>query len=327
MLRKFLTQTLQLLVAALNIGQQALGEGAILNIGQDILHALLGIGINNARARNVAAKLGSIRYRVVHVGDAALKHQVHDELHLVQHLKVGHFWLVSSLSQNLEAGANQELYATAQNSLLTKEVSNRLCFEGRRDNAGTRTTDGCCIRQGQIVAFALRILFGSNKARNTLAINELAANQMTRPLRRNHANGDIGLRFNQLKVDIQAVPKQQRIAVFQVGGNFIFKDLLLRGIWCQQHDYVCPLGSFCYGLDLKAGFLGLCRRLGAFTQTNNNLDAGIAQVLRVRVPLGAVANNGYLATLNDRQIRIIVVEGFNSHVVVLNSVVIVSSMN
>ena len=45
------------------------------------------------------------------------------------------------------------------------------------------------------------------------------------------------------------------------------------------------------------------------------------------MPLGAVTNNGYLATLNDSQIRIIVVEGFNSHVVVLNSVVIVSSMS
>ena len=43
--------------------------------------------------------------------------------------------------------------------------------------------------------------------------------------------------------------------------------------------------------------------------------------------LGTVADDGYLAVLNDGQIRIIVIKGLNCHVLILNSVVIESSMN
>ena len=150
---------------------------------------------------------------------------------------------------------------------------------------------------------------------------------MTRSLRSNHSDGDIGLRLNQLEVNIQTVTKQQCIAIFQVRGDFLFKDLLLRGIWRQQHNDVCPLSSLCHGLNLKACFLSLVRRLGTLAQADNNLNAGVTQVLRVCMTLGTVADDGYLAVLNDGQIRIIVIKGLNCHVLILNSVVIESSMN
>src|SRR5699024_57527 len=129
------TQTLEFLVATLNISQQTLGEGAVLDISQDVLHALLGTSIDNAWAGDVATELSGVRYRVVHVADAALEHEVNNQLELVQNLEVRHLWLVASFGQNLKTGLDQFLGATAQNCLLTEEVSDGLCLEGRWDNA------------------------------------------------------------------------------------------------------------------------------------------------------------------------------------------------
>src|SRR5699024_7090297 len=103
------TQVFQFLVAAFNVGQQTLGEGAVLNIRQDVLHALLGSSVDNAWAGDVATELSGVRDRVVHVANAALEHEVNNQLELVQNLEVGHFWLVASFGQNLETSLNQFL--------------------------------------------------------------------------------------------------------------------------------------------------------------------------------------------------------------------------
>ena len=42
-----------------------------------------------------------------------------------------------------------------------------------------------------------------------------------------------------------------------------------------------------------------------------DLDAGVAQVQRVGVALGAVADDGNLAALDDRQVGVVVVEHFS----------------
>src|SRR5699024_7137993 len=67
------------------------------------------------------------------------------------------------------------------------------------------------------------------------------------------------------------------------------------------------------GADGQTGLLGLGPRLRALLQTDAHLDAGVAQAQRVRVPLAAVADDRDLAALDDRQIRIVVVEDLDCH--------------
>ena len=136
---------------------------------------------------------------------------------------------------------------------------------------------------------------------------------MARTLRRNHADGDVSGRLNEAEVNVEAVTEEQGVARLQVGLNVLGEDLRLGGIRSQQHDDVGPLGGLRVGEDLEAGLFGLHARLGAFTQTDSNLNARVAQVLRVGVALGAVADDGDLAALDDRQICICVVERFNCH--------------
>ena len=75
--------------AGLVFQDEGLGIVAGLDVLQALAHRVLRVFGDDARAGHVLAVLGVVRDRVVHVGDAALVDQVHDELELVQALEVG----------------------------------------------------------------------------------------------------------------------------------------------------------------------------------------------------------------------------------------------
>ena len=211
-----LAQPLELLVAALDVGDEALDEGAVLDLGQDLLHPLLGVGVDHARPGQVAAELRGVGHRVVHPRDAALVHQVDDELELVQHLEVRQLGGVSGLDHDVEAGLDEFLGAAAQHGLLTEQVGLGLVLERGLDDAGAGAADALGVGQRERLALALGVLVDRDQTRHALAVDELAAHQVPGALRRDHADGDVRGRLDQIEVDVQAVAEEQRVAVFQI---------------------------------------------------------------------------------------------------------------
>ncbi|SKW58265.1 Uncharacterised protein [Mycobacteroides abscessus subsp. abscessus] len=136
---------------------------------------------------------------------------------------------------------------------------------------------------------------------------------MAGALRGDHGNGDVGRRLDQTEVDVQAVSEEQRIAVLEVRLDLVLEDLGLRSVGREDHDDVGPLGDLFGGIDLQPLLGDLLARLGALTQADLHLNAGVAQAQRVRVPLAAVPDNADLASLNEGQVRIVVVEHLNCH--------------
>ena len=86
---------------------QFVGERAVLDLGEDLLHLGLGLVGDDARAGDVVAPLGGLGDRPAHLLQAALVHQVDDQLQLVQALEVRDLRLVAGLDQRLEAGLDQ----------------------------------------------------------------------------------------------------------------------------------------------------------------------------------------------------------------------------
>ena len=171
-------QALQLLVAVLDVGDEALGEGAVLDVGQDVLHALLGVGVDDARAGEVAAELRGVGHRVVHVGDAALEHQVNDELQLVQALEVRHLRLVTGLDQHLETNLDQLLGAAAQHGLLAEQVGLGFFTEVGLDDAGLAAAVGHRVRQGNVARRAGLVLVDGDQVRHCLLYTSDAADDI-----------------------------------------------------------------------------------------------------------------------------------------------------
>src|SRR5699024_4369421 len=76
----------------------------------------------------------------------------------------------------------------------------------------------------------------------------------------------------------------------------------------QDHDQVRLLHGLGHGEHAQALCLGLCGGLGAGAQADADVDAGVTQAERVGVPLRAVADDGDLATLDDREVGVGIVE-------------------
>src|SRR3954447_9977580 len=117
-------------LAGVELLDQLAGERTVLDLAQDAAHLLAGLLVDQPRAAGVAAVLGGVRHRPVHLGDAALVHQVDDQLHLVQALEVGRLGLVTRLDQGVEARLDQLGQAAAEHSLLAEQVGLGLLGEG-----------------------------------------------------------------------------------------------------------------------------------------------------------------------------------------------------
>ena len=86
-------------------------------------------------AGDVFAILRVVGDGVVHVGDAALVHQVDDQLEFMQALEVGHFRRVTRFHQGIEAGLDQFDAAAAKHGLLAEQIGLGLFAERGLDHA------------------------------------------------------------------------------------------------------------------------------------------------------------------------------------------------
>src|SRR5690606_20824459 len=139
----------EVLLAAVELLHQLVGEAAVLDLVEDAAHLLLGLGVDQPVTAGVAAVLGGVRDGPVHLRDAALVHEVDDELHLVQALEVGHLRLVAGLDQGLEARLDQLGDAAAEHRLLTEQVGLGLLLEGGLQRARPGAADRLGVRQGE----------------------------------------------------------------------------------------------------------------------------------------------------------------------------------
>src|SRR3546814_14535858 len=105
-----------------------------------------------------------------HVGDAALIHQIDDQLHLVQALEIGHLGGVAGLDQRLVAGGDQRGEAAAQHNLLAEQIGLARFLDGRLDDAGAAAADGAGVGVTDIESGAGRMLMHRDKDRYAAAL-------------------------------------------------------------------------------------------------------------------------------------------------------------
>ena len=119
-----------------------LGEPPALDLLEDALHLLLGLIGDDAGPAGYVAILGRGADRVAHVGDAALVDQVHDQLHLMQALEIGHLRRIARRHQRLVPRLDEGRQPAAQHHLLAEEIGLRLLAEVGLDDPGAAAADG-----------------------------------------------------------------------------------------------------------------------------------------------------------------------------------------
>src|SRR5690606_19642465 len=174
-------------------------------------------------------------------------------------------------------------------------------------------TDGASIGQADVTGCTGLVLMHGDQCRHAAALIVSAANGVVRCLGGDHDDVDVFTRLNLAVVHVEAVGESQHSAGRDVVGNVVTMDLGDVLVRKQNHDKIGCLHGFRNFLNLQACVLGLGPRGAALAQADDDVNAGIVQVLRMCVALRAVTDDGNGFALDQRKIAILVV--VNLHVV------------
>ena len=136
---------------------------------------------------------------------------------------------------------------------------------------------------------------------------------MARALRSDHEHRVILGRLDVAVVDVEAVGEGDGRARLDVGLDVVGPDGALVLVGGQNHNHVGFGGSLGHGLDLEALLLGEINRLGGRTQADDHVDTGIAQVQRVGVALGTVADDCDFLAFEDGKIAVVLIPDLCCH--------------
>src|SRR5690606_32952045 len=131
---------------------------------------------------------------------------------------------------------------------------------------------------------------------------ELTTNRVTRSLRCNKNDVDALGCLDVAEANVEAVREGKRLARGQLVLDRVCVNGALVLVWGEDHDEIRPLGCVGDILHRKASLFSLADRLRAFLPRDDALDTRIAKVHCVRVPLRAVADDGHLLALDDREV-------------------------
>ena len=297
----------ELFAAGLVLVDELFGEGAVLDLGEELLHGLLGLIGDDAWAGFVVAPLGGVGDGVAHVLEAAAVHEVDDELELVEDLEVGEFGLVAGFYEGLEARFDEGGGSAAENGLLAEEVGFGLFGEGGLEDSGAGTADALGVGECEGEGVAAGVLLDGYEAGDAAAFGEDLTDAVAGALGGYEGDVDRLGRGDGAEADVEAVGEHEGLAGTQIGLDVGVVDLGGGLVGGEVHDDVGPLGDFGYGADDEAGFAGLLGAGGVGAEAYADVDAGVLEVEGVGVALGAVADDGYLLALDDGEVCVCVV--------------------
>src|SRR5574343_1590480 len=182
---------------------------------QGIAHGFTGFGVDDFRTGHVLAVFGVVRDRVVHVGDAALVHQVDDQLQFVQALEVGHFRGVASFNQGFEAHLDQLDGTAAQNGLLAEQVGIGFFAEVGLDDATLGAAVGSSVGKGDVLGLAGLVLIDGDQRRHAATLQVLGTYGVARALRGDHDDVNVSARHDLVVMHVEAVREGQGSALLQ----------------------------------------------------------------------------------------------------------------
>ena len=252
----------ELLAAGGLVFEEGLGELTVLDFGEDGLHGLAALIVDDAGTADIVAPLGRIRNAVPHVGEAAAIDEVDDELELVEDFEVSALGLVAGFDQGFKAALNEGAHAAAEDGLLAEEIGLGLFFEGGFENSGAGAADALEVAEIESVGVAGGILMNGDEAGDASAFGEDLTDAMAGSLGRGEAYVDVLGGDNGLEMDVEAVSEEEQCARLQVGGDFVGLEFGLGLVGGEDHYHVGPLGCLGGGGDFKAGLLGFGAGLG-----------------------------------------------------------------
>ncbi len=152
--------------------------------------------------------------------------------------------------------------------------------------------DAACPGEADVAGFAGGVLMDGQQARHAAAAFEFAANQMARALGGDHQHIDVLRRDDRLEMDVEAVRGAEGFAGFQMRGDALVINLGLHFIGQRDDDQIGRLDGVFDAHRVEAVLDGQPAIGAVLAIGDDDLDAAVAEVQAVGVPLRAEAEDG-----------------------------------
>src|SRR5688572_28752008 len=183
-------------------------ELALLHLAQDLLHLLLGPGVDDPRTARQIAELRGLRDKPMHLRDPALVQQVDDQLQLVQTLVVGNLRLVAGLDERFIALYHQLGGTAAEHGLFAEQIGFRFLGKGGLYHGCAGPADAVGVLESSRMRIARPVLADGDQAGNPASLLQLASHEVARSLRRDQDECDVLAGTDLLELHVEAVCQQ-----------------------------------------------------------------------------------------------------------------------
>ena len=157
------------------------------------------------------------------------------------------------------------------------------------------------------------VVGGGDQAGDASPLDELAAHQVARPLGGDQGAVDSLGRDDLAEVDVEPVRAEQEVARPKVRLDLAGVDVALDLVGQEDIDQVAGLGGLGGRHRLEAVADGQVVIGRARALADHHVAARVAQVLRLGVPLAAIADHRDRLALEQREVGILVVVHLGGH--------------
>ncbi len=225
--------------------------------------------------------------------------------------EVGHLGGIACLDQSFEARLDELHRATAEHCLLSEKVGLGLLPKIRLNNARLTPTDGAGIGQCNVAGMARLVLVDGDQARNPATLGVGLANGVAGGLRGNHDDIEVGPRGDLAVMHVKAVGKGQGGTLLDDRCDVCRIDRGNGLVGHEQHDQVCAFDRSTNLGNLQPSLLDLGPGWPTFSNTDHDIDTAVVEVLGMGMALRAIADDGNLLALEQRQVTVFVVKHFH----------------
>ena len=152
------------------------------------------------------------------------------------------------------------------------------------------------------------VLVDGDQSRHAPALGVDAADQVPGALGRDHGDVHVLRRHDLVEVDVEAVGEHEHVALFEIVADGRLVDDLLHLVGDHHHDDLGAARGRVRRQDFEAGRDGPVPGRGTRGLGHDDVDAAVAQVLRMGVALAAEADDGHGLTLQEAEIGVLFVQ-------------------
>jgi len=228
----------------------------------------------------------------------------------VQTLKIGKLPRVAGANQGIEPGTDERAHPTAEHRLFAKEIRFGLLPKCRFDHPRTGAANRFGPGKRGFLSLPGGVLVDGEETGNAPALDKLATNHRTKPLRRDHDNVQVFRWNNRAVKDREPMGEKQRLAGREGGCDLPLVNRRHPRVREGEKNDITAAGGFGGAHHFQSIFAGDTPRFAPGLKPDYHPHPAVFQIQGMRATLRAIAN--HRANFPAQEFQVAVSIGINA---------------